>query len=231
MNFSLDPDQELFRSLLVNDLNDISSILPNVKTKAALKCDHCDELFSDISDKKQHERSHYSYKCNKCFVAFTSKVSLGAHVLSCQNDRIQKIKKEKSLSGGGIKQEPTDKGDITEEMTRRPAKRIRNSPSWDLGPVDGELSVKTEIMTEITRRDPSIRSRLATMLEMRSGLWVCVQDNCDKKFRDKGHAFDHVENHVNYLVYPCKTPGCGKTYRTWTSLRSHNKINGGCRAK
>ena len=39
-----------------------------------------------------------------------------------------------------------------------------------------------------------------------------------------------METYVDYLVYPCKTVGCTRTFNTWTKLRSHNKINGGCRA-
>ena len=214
MNFSQDPDQELFRSLLVNDLNDISVILPKT-IDSGLKCDHCDELFPDIADRKKHELIHYSFKCNKCFIVFTSKVSLGAHVLSSHNDQIQKVKKKDLMAPINVKQELTVKKKI-----KPPTKNIKQ-----------ELTVKSEMTDEIeiTRRDPTIRSRLARMLTMRSKLWHCDYEDCDRSFKDKGHALDHVETHVDYLVYPCKTPGCDRTFNSWTKLRSHNKINGGCR--
>ena len=89
-----------------------------------------------------------------------------------------------------------------------------------------DANVKTEMMTEITRKDPNIRDRLSKMMSMKGGLWVCHQCGAEKK--DKGHAFDHVETHVDYLVYPCKNPGCSRTFNAWVKLRSHNKINGGC---
>ena len=207
MNFSvaLDPDQELFRSLLMNDLHDISTILPNIKANHLLKCDQCEERFNDISVKEAHEKSHYKLECKKCFAVFSSKVSLGAHVYRNhkENQRKEiipedKIKKEKVQSK--IKKEPEE--------------------------APGDLKVKSEMITENTRKDPNIRSRLQKMLYTEGGFWHCRQCGAEKK--DKGHALDHVETHVDYLVYPCKNPGCSRTFNAWVKLRSHNKVNGGC---
>ena len=208
MNYSLtlDPDQELFRSLLINDLNDISTILPNIKTHYLLKCDNCDERFGDISVKEAHEKTHFNFQCKKCFAVFPSKVTLGAHVYrnhkEDQKNAIiskEKIKKEK-VQSSTIKKEPED--------------------------VPRDIQVKSEMRTENTRKDPNIRSRLQKMLYTKGGFWVCRQCGAEKK--DKGHALDHVESHVDYLVYPCKNPGCDRTFNAWVKLRSHNKVNGGC---
>ena len=209
MNFShaLDPDQELFRSLLMNDLHDISTILPNIKSIYLLKCAHCDDTFNDIYVKEDHEKAHLNqFQCRKCFAVFSSKVSLGAHVF---RNHIDKQKKE-ILSKDKIKKEKVQSVKRESEDLQRPR----------------DANVKTEMMTEITRKDPNIRSRLLKMMSMKGGLWVCHQCGAEKK--DKGHAFDHVETHVDYLVYPCKNPGCSRTFNAWVKLRSHNKINGGC---
>ena len=166
-NNALDPDQELFRSLLVNDLHDISTILSNIKTKQMdlLKCNHCDDIFNDISLKEDHEKKNH-FQCKKCFAVFDSKVSLGAHVFRNHRDNQKKeilsndkIKKEKVQS---IKKEP-------EEITK-----------------PRDVNVKTEMMAEITRKDPNIRSQLLKMMSMKAGFWVCHQCGAEKK--DKGHA-------------------------------------------
>ena len=214
MNFllSLDPDQELFRSLLMNDLHDISTILPNIKTHHLIKCDNCDERFSDISAKETHEKTHYNFQCRKCFAVFPSKVTLGAHLFRNHKDNQKKeiIPKDK------IKKE---KVQIKKEKVQS---RIKKEP--EVAPRDPK--VKSEMTTENTRKDPNIRSRLQKMLFTKGGFWVCNVCGAEKK--DKGHALDHVETHVDYLVYPCKNPGCSRTFNAWVKLRSHNKINGGC---
>ena len=102
----------------------------------------------------------------KCFAVFDSKVSLGAHVFRNHRDNQKKeilsndkIKKEKVQS---IKREP-------EEITK-----------------PRDVNVKTEMMAEITRKDPDIRSQLLKMMSMKAGFWVCHQCGAEKK--DKGHA-------------------------------------------
>ena len=189
----------------MNDLHDISTILPNIKTHHLIKCDHCDERFSDIAGKEAHEKTHFNFQCRKCFAVFSSKVTLGAHVFRNHkvNQKMEVIAKDR------IKKE-----------------KVQSSIKKDPEDVPRDPKVKSEMMTENTRKDPNIRSRLQKMLFTKGGFWFCTE--CGAKKKDKGHALDHVETHVDYLVYPCKNPGCSRTFNAWVKLRSHNKINGGC---
>ena len=61
---------------------------------------------------------------------------------------------------------------------------IKKEPEEITKPRD--INVKTEMIAEITRKDPKIRSQLLKMMSMKAGFWVCHQCGAEKK--DKGHA-------------------------------------------
>ena len=85
MSVSFDPNDELFRSFLVNDLKSVSSITTKSCMKECLvqeniKCSHCDVLLRDPLERAQHEKTHFTFECKYCYSLFVRQSDLTRHL-------------------------------------------------------------------------------------------------------------------------------------------------------
>ena len=85
MSVIFDPNDELFRSFLVNDLKSVSSITTKACVKECLvqeniKCSHCDVMLKDPLERAQHEKTHFTFECKYCYSLFVRQSDLTRHL-------------------------------------------------------------------------------------------------------------------------------------------------------
>ena len=91
MSVSFDPNDELFRSYLVNDLKLVSIITTqaSVKKKGSIaentKCSHCDVILPDPLERAQHEKTHFTFECKYCYSLFVRQSELTRHLETSHN--------------------------------------------------------------------------------------------------------------------------------------------------
>ena len=91
MSVSFDPNDELFRSYLVNDLKLVSCITTqaSVKKKGFIqentKCSHCDVILRDPLERAQHEKTHFTFECKYCYSLFVHQSELTRHLMTSHN--------------------------------------------------------------------------------------------------------------------------------------------------
>ena len=85
MSANFDPNDELFRSCLVNDLKTVSSIIkkPGVwmgSLQQKIKCSICDVFLRDPPERAQHEKTHFTFECKYCCSLFVHQSELTRHL-------------------------------------------------------------------------------------------------------------------------------------------------------
>lgn len=94
---SVDQFEELFRSYLVNDLQPISTILPE-KESQLLRCGYCEARVAGAEQLTSHEKTHFTFECSRCHAVFPAQAALTQHV------NINHIQQQQQARGGTLGQ-------------------------------------------------------------------------------------------------------------------------------
>ena len=178
-----------------------------------MDCNFCEMTFKTVGDKEQHVMSHYVFTCEVCYTVFRRKCDLEKH-LSC----IHNVK-----TNQGAAKPPKPKTLYFEcKICFKAFAKDDNLKKHMLA--QHEQREEAPIKEEITRNHPAFADTINNMLFRQDSMWHCSVTNCGKMFKDKGHAKDHCESHVEGLCYPCPNVGCGKWYGRSVGLRTHRRI-------
>jgi hypothetical protein len=230
-------EEDMFRELLVDGEHPLSSIIHSMKNEShrqnitqvsvtkvntfeqqekfdiavdIMDCNFCKRIFKNAGDKEQHERSHYVFTCEVCYTVFRRKCDLEKYLSGIHNVKTDQ----------GAAKAPKSKTLYFECQIRFKAFVSDDNLKKHML-VQHQQREGAQIKEEITRNHPAFADTINNMLFRQDGMWHC---SCGKMFKDKGHAKDHCETHVEGLCYPCPNVGCGKWYGKSVGLRAHRRI-------
>ena len=200
-------------------------------------CGLCELTFDTLGDMKQHEKTHM-IACKACYTVFTREVDLKKHMQNFHKTVPDFVARNMSVmwqARDGILPEATNvtlvtcevcfvvftrHRDLKKHMTEMHLPKLYSAPVSV--PVSAPRAVQVRKQS-VTRNDPAIKKALQQMVVRHDGLWYCTVPNCGRSVKDKGHALDHCESHLDGLCYPCPNYDCDKWFSTWASLRGHKK--------
>ena len=130
--------------------------------------------------------------------------------------------KLEGLMGGGIQNEDDGKTEpIVEEKVSTPLHNVVVSNSEDkttryARKAEKVMSVQASDIQSLEDLDQRVEE---SYTKVSPGYYTC--NVCDKSFKQKGHAQEHVETHIEGLSFPCNF--CNAILRSRNFLRFHIK--------